>query len=330
MSQLNETITRALRERAGDLLAAGTVDAFVGFTTGTVPMVMRLLVARTPEEARQLVWNSFCVLNPANFLPELVQTLSREGKVRVGVVATGCWSRNIVLQIQENQLSREQLHIVGIASRGMVLPRRVRALFSGREITRVEEKEHEFVVSGPGFSETVSRWSVVRDNCRTCSHPDPVLFDEMLTPHSSRKPVADRFDQIEKVERMTAEERYHWFQGEIANCIRCYACRNACPLCYCPTCFVDESRPQWVGKSLDPVDVSLFHILRAYHCAGRCTDCGACEAACPMGIRMRLFTRKLEKDVLALFGTEAGMDPGQAQPLATYGLDDPQDFMLRG
>ena len=87
------------------------------------------------------------------------------------------------------------------------------------------------------------------------------------------------------------------FEELIAPCIRCYACRNACPLCYCPTCFVDESRPQWVGKSHDRTDTRTFHFLRAYHCAGRCTDCGACERACPVGIKVRQFTKKLEKDV---------------------------------
>ncbi|WP_457574024.1 4Fe-4S dicluster domain-containing protein [Desulfolithobacter sp.] len=330
MTAINETISRDIRERARDLLATGTVTAFLGFTAGSVPMSMRPFVARTPEETEKFVWNSFCVLNLANFLPELVRTLPEDKPGKIGVLATGCWSRNMVVLTQENQLRREQVHIVGIASRGMVLPRKLRALFPGREITRVVEEEHQLQVEGPGFSETVNRWSVVRDNCQSCSHPDPVIFDEMITAHSTRKPLPDRFRQIEEIEDLPSDERYQWFQDEIGSCIRCYACRNACPLCYCPTCFVDDSRPQWVGKSLDPVDVSLFHILRAYHCAGRCTDCGACEAACPMGIRMRLFTRKLEKDVLALFGTEAGMDPGQPQPLATYGPDDPQDFMLRG
>jgi formate dehydrogenase (coenzyme F420) beta subunit len=117
------------------------------------------------------------------------------------------------------------------------------------------------------------------------------------------------------------------FDDLLKNCIRCYACRNACPLCYCPTCFVDESRPQWVGKSIDPTDTRTFHFLRAYHCAGRCTDCGACERACPVGIKVRTFTKKLEKDVKELFNFETGLDPDVRPPLDVYKTQDPEEFI---
>jgi len=90
---------------------------------------------------------------------------------------------------------------------------------------------------------------------------------------------------------------------------------------------VDESRPQWVGKSLDPTDTRTFHFLRAYHMAGRCTDCGACERACPMDIKVRQFTKKLEKDVKELFGYEVGVVLEERPPLDTYRPDDPQDFI---
>jgi ferredoxin len=98
-------------------------------------------------------------------------------------------------------------------------------------------------------------------------------------------------------------------------------------LCYCPTCFVDESDPQWVGKSIDPTDTMTFHFLRAYHCAGRCTDCGACERACPVGIPVRQFTKKLNKDALELFSWEAGLSSDQRPPLDVYRVDDYNDFV---
>jgi ferredoxin len=90
---------------------------------------------------------------------------------------------------------------------------------------------------------------------------------------------------------------------------------------------VDESRPQWVGKGQDPGDVRTFHFLRAYHCAGRCTDCGSCERACPVGINMRVLTKKLEKDCLDLFGWEAGLSLEVRPPLDTYRPSDPNDFI---
>jgi ferredoxin len=90
---------------------------------------------------------------------------------------------------------------------------------------------------------------------------------------------------------------------------------------------VDESQPQWVGKSQNAVDVRTFHFLRAYHCAGRCTDCGACDRACPVGISVRTFTKKLDKDCLELFEWEAGLDPEKRPPLDTHRTDDPDEFV---
>ncbi len=340
MESSSSKITDEIRAEASRLLSSGEVAAFLGFVPGSLPMTVRPFVARSSEDAARLVWNSFCVMNLANYLPEVLKSVEPprgpgdpepEGPLpRVGVLATGCWSRNMVVQIQENRIQRDRVVILGISSRGMVDRKKVLARLGGREALKVEEQDHSLLVSGRGFNEEIPRWEVVRDNCRSCVHPDPVIWDIMIGERAGDRQNANRFAQVEEIESLAPEERWAWFQEEISSCIRCYACRNACPLCYCPTCFVDDSRPQWVGKSIEPVDTAIFHILRAYHCAGRCTDCGACESACPMGIRMRLFTKKLEKDVLEMYGAEAGMDPETPLPLSTFSPDDPQDFIVTG
>ncbi|NPA95755.1 MAG: 4Fe-4S ferredoxin [Thermodesulfobacteria bacterium] len=338
MPSINEKITEEIRKLASSLLDSGTVAAFLGFTKGTLPGRMQPFVARKPEDAQKLHWNSFCVVNLANYLPALLKSFEPprrpndpppEGPLpKVGVLATGCWSRNMVVQIQENQIDRDRVVIVGISSRGMVDRKKLLEKVGGREITSIDEDDHSLTVTGQGFEEKINRWDVVRDNCQTCVHPDPVIYDELIGELGGERKIPDRFRQVDEIEALSIDERWSWFQNEISSCIRCYACRNACPLCYCPTCFVDDSRPQWVGKSIDKVDTALFHILRAYHCAGRCTDCGSCESVCPMGIRMRLFTKKLQKDVLELYDFEPGLDLETPLPLSTYRMDDPQDFIL--
>jgi len=338
MSSLNEKITKQIQATAKSMLDSGKVAAFLGYTKGTLPGTMQPFVARNAEEAQRLCWNSFCVLNLANYLPALLKSLEPprkrgepppEGPLpRVGVLATGCWSRNMVVQIQENQIERDRVVIVGISSRGMVSRRKVEEFVGFQDITSIDEQENSLVVKGNGFEEVINRWDVIRDNCKTCIHPDPVIYDELIGGLSGDRKIPDRFRQVEEIESLTVDQRWEWFQKEISSCIRCYACRNACPLCYCPTCFVDDSRPQWVGKSIDEVDTSLFHILRAYHCAGRCTDCGSCESVCPMGIRMRLLTKKLQKDVFELYGFEPGLDLDTPLPLSTYKMDDPEDFII--
>jgi len=311
--------TEKIQETARKLLKDKTVDVFIGYSKGTVPMMNEPVLIRDPDKADMLYWDSFCGLNLCNYLTK------RED--RIGIVATGCNSRNMVTHIIENQIKREQLYIVGIPCTGMIDHRAVERAVGHREIVEVKEDGDGFTVKGRDFEETLEKKDFLQLNCRICRHRNPVIHDEMIAEPVKEQAEVEAYKDIEKIEEMTSENKWGFFSRMIEGCIRCYACRNACPLCYCPTCFVDESRPQWVGKSSDPTDTMTFHILRAYHCAGRCTDCGACERACPVGISMRQFTKKLNKDAEALFSWEAGLSPDQRPPLDVYRPDDYDEFI---
>jgi len=137
----------------------------------------------------------------------------------------------------------------------------------------------------------------------------------------------DEFGAIKDFEARTADERWDYFNRQMEKCIKCYACRNACPLCYCEECCVDSSQPQWFGKSTARSDTQAFHIMRAFHTAGRCVDCGACMRACPMDVDLRFLNKKIEKDVRELFSYEAGINPDEPPPLNTFKIDDPQEFI---
>jgi ferredoxin len=313
------TYTEKIQDTARKLLTDKTVDVFIGYRKGTVPMMNEPVLIRDPDKADTLCWDSFCGLNLCNYLTK------RED--RIGVVATGCNSRNIVTHIIENQIKREQLYIVGIPCTGMIDHRAVERAVGHREIIAVKEAGDGFTVRGTDFEKTLKKEDFLQLNCRTCRHRNPVISDEMVAEPVKEQTEVAAYKDVEKIEEMTSKDKWGFFSRMIEGCIRCYACRNACPLCYCPTCFVDESRPQWVGKSIDPTDTMTFHILRAYHCAGRCTDCGACERVCPVGISMRQFTKKLNKDAEALFSWEAGLSPDQRPPLDVYRPDDYDGFI---
>jgi formate dehydrogenase subunit beta len=310
--------TEKIQSVAKRILQECKVEMVIGFREGTVPMMNEPHFVRKPEEVNQLVWDSNCGINLANYLTDR--------KEKIGIVAKGCDARNIVTHIIENKIRREQLYIIGVPCRGMIDKRKINAMTDG-EIREVVEEGDTIIVRGAGFENTYSKQDVLQENCAICVHRNPVIHDEMIADPVPEQPDVDRYADVRAIEAMSAEEKRRYFDDLIAECIRCYACRNACPLCYCPTCFVDESRPQWVGKSQDPNDIRTFHFLRAYHCAGRCTDCGACERACPVGIKVRQFTKKLEKDCLELFGWEAGMSLEVRPPLDTYRPQDPNDFI---
>jgi len=315
---MSKEYTDRIRKIAARLLKEGRVDMVMGFRRGTVPMMNEPCVIRRDTEAEMLVWDSHCGINLANYLTDR--------KERIGIVAKGCDSRNIVTHIIENKIKRDQLFIIGVPCKGMVDKRKIAARFEA-EIEKVSEAGDTLTVKGGGTEKTLAKAEVLQENCRICVHRNPVIHDELAAEPVQEQTGVDRYEDIRNIEAMTPEAKREYFTDLLSGCIRCYACRNACPLCYCPTCFVDESRPQWVGKGQDPEDVETFHFLRAYHCAGRCTDCGACERACPVGIRVRLFTKKLEKDCLELFDWEAGMSLDQRPPLDVYRPDDPNDFI---
>jgi ferredoxin len=311
--------TDRIRETARRLLTDNQVDVVIGFRRGTIPFMNEPILVRHPEQAQQLYYDGNCGINLANYLPKRPD--------RVAIVAKGCDSRNLVVHFLENQIKREQLTVLGAPCYGMLDKRRILASLNGQEALYCEEGEDQVVISGHGFVQAFNRDEVLQENCAICIHRNPVVHDELLGDLVNEQQNVDRYPDVRRVEAMTSEERWQYFEELIAPCIRCYACRNACPLCYCPTCFVDESRPQWVGKSIDRTDTRTFHFLRAYHVAGRCTDCGACERACPVGIKVRQFTKKLEKDVLELYGYEAGIIANAPPPLDTYRPDDPEWFI---
>ena len=311
--------TEKIREIAKRLLENKTVDVFIGYRKGTVAMMNEPLLIRDPGKVELLYWDSNCGLNLCNYLNKRTE--------KIGIIANGCNSRNIVTHIVENQIKREQLYIVGIPCTGMIDHRAVARAVGQRDITTVDEAGEEFIVGGKGFDERFKKKDFLQRNCAVCTHHNPVICDEMIGEPVGEPEGVKAYSDVESIEEMSAEKKWAFFTQLISKCIRCYACRNACPLCYCPTCFVDESKPQWVGKSTDPTDTMTFHFLRAYHCAGRCTDCGACERVCPVGISMRQFTKKLNKDAKEYFSWEAGLSLEERPPLDRYRPDDSNEFI---
>jgi len=308
-----------IRDAAKKLLDQKRVDLIIGFETGTLPLRSTPCFVRTSEEAEKLIWNASCENNLARYL--------RGREEKVGIVAKGCDTRSIISLIKEKQVAREQVFIIGVPCHGMIDRRKIEAKLDGKEILEADEATERVILKGRDFTETINKAEFLHNSCNTCSYRNPVIYDVLIGDKVEEKRGIDEYGEVKEFEAQPADRRWQSFTNEVSKCIRCYACRNACPLCYCQECFVDSSQPQWIGKTTNLSDASIFHIVCAFHTAGRCVDCGACDRACPMGIDIRKLTRKIEKDVKELFHYQAGVNLEDVPPLAAFSLDDPQQFI---
>jgi len=208
---------------------------------------------------------------------------------KIAIVAKGCDSRSVVALLKEKQVDRGQLVILGVGCEGV------------KENGRLS------------------------DSCTTCIHPNPVICDEMVGEKVAERTPAP--DPLADFEKLSPDQRWQALMDDVSRCIRCYACRQVCPNCYCPTCFVDANSPQWVGKTTAGSDNMMFHLMRAMHMAGRCVECGSCSRGCPMGIDLMKFNRKVAQVVKERFGAVAGLNPDEPPALAAFDPNDKQEFI---
>jgi formate dehydrogenase subunit beta len=164
------------------------------------------------------------------------------------------------------------------------------------------------------------------DNSLTVFTEFKAIEEFLETINSGISP--DEKTRIENLEAMSVTERWAFWNKEFEKCIKCYACRAACPMCYCHRCTTDVNQPQWIPVASHERGNLDYHLMRAMHLAGRCVNCGECANACPMDIPLNLLTYQLIEPIKAGFGAVAGMKADAMYALSTFKPDDKENFII--
>jgi len=196
-------------------------------------------------------------------------------KGKVGVLVKGCDGLALAQLIAENQVNRGSIYVVAVECGGIEPP----------GMAYSDEPDH-------GLAE----------HCKRCRMNISPIYDAIIETGEGRQ-LGTGIGPW-----MSPDE---WL-AEFRTCTRCLACIRSCPLCYCTECALNGSKPWLVSKLGLQGEIATFHLVRALHMAGRCSECGACEMACPARIPLtrlyHLINEKVELELGYSLGSKRGSE----------------------
>ncbi|MBU4149526.1 MAG: 4Fe-4S ferredoxin, partial [Candidatus Omnitrophica bacterium] len=228
-----------IKAKVKELLKAKKVDVVIGYKKASDGVEAMPVFIDKEEDVDKLIWDAHCVYNLSNYLKDF------PGE-RIAIVAKPCDAKSIIVLLQENQLKREDVSIIGIECSGIVDEKR-----KGGDIAYDER-------------------------CKGCKPATPTIYDVLIKEEEKKQAPRleqDPYESVRKLETKSIEEKFKFWQEEFSRCIRCYACRQICPMCYCPRCVADQTMPSWFSKASSLQGNFSWNVNRAMHLAGRCIDC---------------------------------------------------------
>ncbi len=293
-------ISQAIQGEGARILSSGEVSAIVGYAAARRQGSAQPIVISAAADAEKLIFTPSCVNNLAVYLTKAKKEIPKSGKI--AIVVKGCDLKALAGLMGESQFKREELYLIGVPCPGVL----------GSTFN-------------PGVELTTES---IAPKCRECDAQLPQGCDFVPPGQPAAIELEKKYAaEIARLEALTPAERWAYWKEQFSKCIKCYACRQVCPFCFCEQCLCDRNKPQMVETTPRPAGNTAWHLVRAMHLAGRCAGCAECERVCPMEIPLNLLNRKMAKELKELYDYEAGFDVQNKGPLNSYTEQDEQSFI---
>lgn len=306
-----------LIERAKALLAEGKVQKVVGWKKGLFDDDITPAVFNSAEELdKDFVFNKFCKANLSKYLVKITKDIE---------IKKSTTRMNNTMAKQRDPNAQD----APIPSEVVLVFLKPSDTYSFTQLLKENRITREDVYAiGVPCQDTLDGGEL----CESCTGKKHVSCDELLgvDENEEASPNTKRMEEVAKLEAMTSEQRFEFWRNELSRCIRCNACRNICPACTCETCVFDNNALYTTQKVAETdFEENLFHIIRAWHVAGRCTDCGECSRVCPQNIPLYLLNRKFIKDINEIYGDyQAGADMETKPAMLRFEENDPETTIV--
>lgn len=307
-------IENDLKERINSII--DELKLVVGYTHSNLSLRVNPIFIEDKNDINNIIFNKLCINNLATY----AYYLSQEIDGKIGIVLKPCDIKSIVQLLSEELIDRNRIRIIAVGCSGVIDYKKVQKSLGAKIISaKIENETIKLKTLDKSFNLNIKDFYA--DKCYWCDiYENPPIYDEFIE-NDVKLDVEPKpkYEDIDKMEKLSLEEIFSFWDDEFSQCIRCYACRNICPLEICrDKCIAQLEEPYWQSQKIIKDESKFFQLIRVFHLAGRCVECGECERACPVNIPLLKLMKKVNKEIEKLFEYRAGLEIESKPPLLTF------------